>query len=257
MKKNIFLKTILGFATVAILSTLNSCSTDEQDTNVSLEEKVSGINARASVGTFDFADFDGETSSGNGGSISSRAYFNPSTTDGQFFFDVNSSGQRVFKCYAADSNRTELKEKSGKESSLSTAKDMEYIAKLESIPSLGVTVAQVHNRGDGVNRPLLRVYVENGKFYIKTTTNNPSSSTGTYSSITGPSYVSGSDYTLRIRFSSGKVLITITTTSGTISSTITPTSSWSSYSSKYYLKAGVYTEGNNVEPKLTMKAFDK
>jgi hypothetical protein len=275
MKKTNFFRAIVAFATVALLTTLNSCSTDEQDAGSNLAAKEADSNlvveetgskllakgpkttARATLGSFNFADFDGETSSGSGGTISNRAYFNPTTTDDMFYFDVDASGYRVFKCFAPKSNRTEIKEKQGLESSLSTAKDMEYIAKLESIPSLGVTVGQVHNRGSGVNRPLLRVYVYNGKFYIKTTTNNPSQSTGTYSTITGPSYTAGTDYTLRIRFSNGDVLITITTTSATLDSTITPTSSWNSYSTKYYLKAGVYTEGNDLEPKLSMKAFDK
>ena len=238
----------------------NEEALDEQELSTDGQDGVKkpGLMARASVGTFSFDDFDGETShAGAGGSIKRRAYFNPTTTDNQFYFDVNSSGQRVFKCDNEKSHRTEIKEKSGKESSLSTSKDMEYIGKLENIPNLGVTVAQVHNRGTGVKRPLLRVYVVNGKFYIKTTTNNPTLSTGTYSTITGPNYTSGSTYTLRIRFSSGNVLIDITTTSGSISPTITPTSNWSSFSTKYYLKAGVYTEGTDNDPKLTMFGFDK
>ncbi|MFB9055743.1 polysaccharide lyase family 7 protein [Mariniflexile ostreae] len=249
----------------AIMLFFMSCST-ENDSNLTTEVlpeqevllEEEDVLARASTGRFDFADFDGETTyAGAGGSISSRAYFNPTTTDNQFYFDVNSSGQRVFKCNQEKSHRTEIKEKSGKESALTTSKDMEYIGKLENIPNLGVTVGQVHNRGTGVNRPLIRVYVENGKFYIKTTTNNPTLATGTYSTITGPNYTSGSTFTLRIRFSGGNALVNITTTSGSSASTITPTPNWDGVKTKYYLKAGVYTEGNDKDPKLTMFGFDK
>lgn len=267
MKKNILFKTVLGCASVALLTIFNSCSPDgdptspivQDPTSPIVQEKTKGstITARAALAQYDFSKFDGETSSGNGGTISNRAYFNPSTTDNTTFFDVSSSGYRVFKCFAADSNRTEIKEKQGEESSITADKDMEYIAKLESIPSNGVTVAQIHNRHPDVSRPLTRVFVKNGVFYIRTTTNNPNSASGTYSTVTGPNYTSGTDYTLRIRFmSAGYAAITITTTSSTITTNITPSVNWNSYSSTYYLKAGVYTEGDNVEPKLSMKAFD-
>lgn len=259
MKKNILFKTILGCATVALLTTFNSCSTDENETssNVQAKTKGFGITARAALAQYDFSKFDGETSSGNGGTIKNRAYFDPSTTDNTTFFDVDSSGYRVFKCFAETSNRTEIKEKYGEESPITADKDMEYIAKLESIPSNGVTVAQIHNRHPDVNRPLTRVYVINGVFYIRTTTNNPNSSSGTYSTVTGPNYTSGTDYTLRIRFvNAGYATITITTTSSTITTNITPSVNWSSYSSTYYVKAGVYTGGSDVAPKLSMKAFD-
>jgi hypothetical protein len=259
MKKNISLKTILGCALAALLTIFNSCSPDENETSPTVQEKTKGfaITARAVLAQYDFSKFDGETSSGNGGTISDRAYFNPSTTDNTTFFDVATSGYRVFKCFAAASNRTEIKEKQGEESAITADKDMEYIAKLESIPANGVTVAQIHNRHPDVNRPLTRVYVENGVFYIRTTTNNPNSSSGTYSTVTGPNYTSGTEYKLRIRFmSAGYATITITTTSSTVTANITPSVNWNSYSSTYYLKAGVYTEGSNVEPKLSMKAFD-
>jgi hypothetical protein len=266
MKTKNTLTKIAYCLSITTFAFLTSCSADEvspvADEVSPVEEAHSEgleLTARASNGSFDFSHFDGETSSTSGASISKRAYFNPSTTDNTFYFDKNASNQRVFKCYRADSNRTELKEKSGKESSLNTSKDMEYIAKLENIPENGVTVAQVHNRGTGVKRPLLRIYVENGRFKMKKTKNSPTASSGTYDSVVnGPIYKSGTTFTLRVRFSNGKVLVNISTTSSTMSTkTFTPSSDWNGVSSKYYLKAGVYTEGNDKEPKLTMFGFDK
>ncbi len=59
-----------------------------------------------------------------------------------------------------DGKRTELKEAPGQERALTVPKTLSYTATIHNIPENGVTIAQVHNRGNGVLRPLVRVYID-------------------------------------------------------------------------------------------------
>ena len=189
------------------------------------------------------------------GDKSDRDSFLAADVDGQSWMDKYSSGIVMMKCLAADGHRTELKEEEGDEASLYTYKLMDYTAKLTSIPAHGVTVAQVHNRG-GVNRPLLRVYVDDDRYIkVKETNTNPAGSSSSYSTYTGPKYTSGDEFSVSIRTQNGNAYVTVTTNGTTWSQTVTPNSAWNNYSDDYYLKAGVYTEGDDKQPQLKISSF--
>jgi len=115
------------------------------------------VSESSAIDVVDFGDLEVETSwlSEDTGD---RDVFDAADVDGEEWMDVYNSGIVMMKCLASDSHRTELKEKPGIEASLNTYKMMNYTATLTSIPSHGVTIAQIHNRG-GVQRPWIRVYV--------------------------------------------------------------------------------------------------
>ncbi len=213
---------------------------------------------------FNFYSFDLETSWDNSDPKSSRAIdYNPNCVDGKGYLDQKSNGQYVFKCRSADGHRTELKEKLAR--GLYANRKMEYTAIVQNLPADGVTIAQVHNREVGnleVNRPLLRVYIDdNKKIKVKVTTNSPDNTNGTYTTLPSSSggipYTSGAEIKLAIQIYNGKIYIDVSSSSSTtkLDLTVTPSSAWDDHKENYYLKAGVYTEGNNTEPKMTMSSF--
>ena len=202
----------------------------------------------------DFGDLDVETSwiSEDKGD---RDTFDASDVDGEEWMDVYNSGIVMMKCLAADGHRTELKEKSGVEASLDTYKKMAYTATLTSIPSHGVTIAQIHNRG-GVNRPWIRVYVDADRYIkIKTTETTPDEDSSTYEEYIGPKYTSGDEFTIVVTTENGKASFDIITGGTSYNETLTPTGAWDDFENSFYLKAGVYTEGEDTQPQMKMSSF--
>jgi len=202
----------------------------------------------------DFGEFKVETS-WISGDKSDRDEFVASTIDGEEWMDVEDSGIVVMKCLALDGHRTEIKEKTGVEDSLDTYKKMNYTATLNNIPENGVTVAQIHNRG-GVNRPWIRVYIDDDKYLkIKATETTPDEDSSTYTTYTGPLYTAGSEFSIGITTQNGEATFEIITNDITYTEIITPSNDWSNYADSYYFKAGVYTEGDDVQPEMRMSAF--
>ena len=216
------------------------------------------ITTEVSTGIVDFGDLEVETSwiteeTGN------RTTFDAADVDGEEWMDVYNSGIVMMKCLAPDSHRTELKEKSNVESSLSTYKKMSYTATLTSIPSHGVTIAQIHNRG-GVQRPWIRVYVDADRYIrIKSTLTTPwqtSSEGGSeYDVWEGPKYTSGEEFSVVITTGNGEASFEITAGGETEGVILSPEEDWDDYNSDYYLKAGVYTEGDDLQPQIKFSSF--
>lgn len=186
---------------------------------------------------------------------SDRDTFLASAIDNRDWMDIYDNGNVMMTCLAGDSHRTELKENSGVEKSLSIYKKMEYTATLTNIPENGVTIAQIHNRG-GVNRPWVRVYIDDDKYIkIKATETTPDESKSTYSTYTGPLYSAGSEFSITITTQNGSASFEIKTENISYNKTLSPSSDWNNYQNHYYLKAGVYTEGDNMEPLLELNKF--
>lgn len=232
------------------ISELEVYGTPGEESDVTEEETKIVV----STGVVDFGDLDVETSwiTEDKGD---RDTFDAIDVDGEEWMDVYSSGVVMMKCLAADGHRTELKEKSGIESSLDTYKQMSYTATLTSIPSHGVTIAQIHNRG-GVTRPWIRVYVDADRYIkIKTTETTPDEDSSTYKEYTGPLYTSGDEFTVTVTTENGEAEFQITTDGTTYNETLTPTSAWDDFENDFYLKAGVYTEGDDKQPQMKMSSF--
>ena len=222
---------------------------EDDEENEEVEEVTTVTN-----GTVDFGSLEVETSwiSEDQGD---RDTFEASDVDGEEWMDVNSSGVVTMKCLAEDSHRTELKEKSGDEASLNTYKKMSYTATLVDVPENGVTIAQIHNRG-GVNRPWIRVYVDyDGYIKIKETDTTPDESKSTYTVYEGPEYNSGDEISVTVTTENKKASFKIITNGNTLNETITPSEDWDDFSDSYYLKAGVYTEGDDTEPQMEFSSF--
>lgn len=184
-----------------------------------------------------------------------RDTFGASSVDNENWMDVYDNGNVMMTCLAGDSHRTELKENSGVEKSLNIYKKMEYTATLTNIPSNGVTVAQIHNRG-GVNRPWIRVYIDDDKYIkIKATETTPDESKSTYSTYVGPLYTAENEFSIQVLIENNTASFQIITGNVTYTKSLSPSTDWNNYSNSYYLKAGVYTEGDDVEPVLEMSKF--
>lgn len=223
------------------------------------EAEVSDTSVEISENIVDFGDLEVETSwiSEDTGD---RDSFDAVDVDGEDWMDVYNSGVVMMKCLAADSHRTELKEKSGDEAVLTKYKKMYYEATLTSIPSHGVTIAQVHNRTSGIKRPWIRVYVDADRYIkIKETLTTPwqTSEEGgsTYSTWVGPKYTSGNQFSVEVLVDNGSASFEIITDGETEGTTLTPYSDWDDYSAGYYLKAGVYTEGDDLQPQIKFNSF--
>ncbi|MBU2997323.1 polysaccharide lyase family 7 protein [Cellulophaga baltica] len=204
--------------------------------------------------TIDFGDLVVETS-WISGDKSDRDQFTANDIDNEEWMDVYETGNVMMTCLAPDGHRTELKEDTGDESSLNTFKEMSYTATLNTVPENGITVAQIHNRG-GVNRPWIRVYVDDDSVLkIKETLTTPDESTSTYNTYVGPEYTAGDDYSVKITTQNGNATFVIVTNEITYTETLSPSNDWDNYTNNYYLKAGVYTEGDDIEPVLEMSSF--
>lgn len=179
-----------------------------------------------------------------------RDSFNACSVDGEAWMDKYNSGVVMMKCLAADSHRTELKEDNGWESDLSTYKRMRFTAKYTSLPEHGVTIAQVHNRDSGkkVKRPWLRLYIDADRYLkIKETLTTPDQDKSTYDTHEGLKYTSGQEITVTVWTGlSGqeKVKIHVEVGEESFQETLYLTSDWDDYVDTFYLKAGVYTEGD-------------
>jgi hypothetical protein len=247
-----YLKSTMGLLIIPLL--LTNCTTQEEaDTST---ETDSFVVTSLTSQVYQISDFYIETSWLSGENSRSTESFDSSSIDNESWYDKNSSGYYTMKSLATDGNRTEWKEK--EESSMVNNKSITYQAKVESIPENGVTIAQIHNRGNGVNRPFLRVFIDDDrKIKIKVTTNNPSNDDGTYTEYTGSTYSQGSTFNLSITYNGSSATVDVTDSSGStiINETVTPSNSWNNYSSTYYFKAGVYTEGDDKQPKITFNYF--
>lgn len=154
----------------------------------------------------------------------------------------------------ADGKRTELKEAPGQERGLTVPKTLSYTAAIHNIPENGVTIAQVHNRGDGVMRPLVRVYIDND-LKVKYKLADDPDSASVYTTITGPLYIEGDIINVTVTLENGTASFLTTTTSGSVEETFIPSGNWLPYANSFYLKAGVYTEGNDTRPEIHFSEF--
>jgi len=238
---------------IASLLTVTSCSNDENelegDNLATTNESSKTSGATCSGSDVDFGDLKVETS-WISNDKSDRDTYDACGVDGEIWMDKYSDGRVMLKCLSGDGHRTELKEDTGDEASLNNYKKIKFTGKYTSIPEHGVTIAQIHNRNSSVKRPWIRVYIDSDRIVrIKETETTPNKDSSDYSTYDGPKYTSGASMTIQVWTGiSGKSEgnVSIETGGNSYNKTLTPSSDWSSYSSDYYLKAGVYTEGDNT-----------
>lgn len=191
--------------------------------------------------------------------ISKKDTYNACSIDDESWMDKYNNGVVMMKCLKEDGHRTELKENVGNESALSTYRQMMFTAKYTSIAENGLTIAQIHNRGADVKRPWFRVYIDDDLYIkVKETETTPTESSSEYTTYTGPKYTSGQDISITITTGvDGKeeAIVGIETVEENWSQLLSPNSSWSTKSTSYYLKAGVYTEGNDTTPIVEYSSF--
>lgn len=261
-----FTKPLKTCVLLICLSFFGSCETGEVDENNDLElenltfsKDLLLTNGGSCSTNVNFEDLVVETSwiSGDKGD---RDTFGACGVDNESWMDKATNGNFTFKCLAPDGHRTELKEEVGDESSLTKYKRMKFTAVYNNVPSHGVTIAQIHNRGTNVKRPWLRLYIDSdGKFKIKETETTPTQSTSTYSTYTGMAYSSGQlvDITIWTGVSGQEnAKIRVDYNGARFEKSLVAAADWGSFMSDFYLKAGVYTEGEDKQAKVTYSEFE-
>ncbi|MDO5969108.1 polysaccharide lyase family 7 protein [Flavivirga aquimarina] len=249
------MKNFLKLKTSVLLLIIMGCSVDEGKTPEQMEAvnlKPENLSAKTSGGfcgpNVDFEDLVVETS-WISGSTGNRSTFGACGVDNESWMDKYNDGIVMMKCLSGKGHRTELKENTGDESSLSTSKTMTFTAKYTNIAKNGISIAQIHNRGSGIKRPWIRLYIDDDRYIrIKETETNPTGSSSSYSTYTGPKYTSGNVITVTVKTGlsgQSKAEVKVQTNGNSWTKTLSPSSAWSSKSNTYYLKAGVYTEGND------------
>ena len=212
-------------------------------------------------GTFELGEFGIETSSSCSSSTSTTTNSDTELNDGEKYtkngldYYERDGDEYILTSCDQDGRRTEWKQSS--KFALSNSRKMSYNAKFEDYPSDGVTIAQVHNRGDA-GRPLLRAEIAHGKIEFVIVDTYVKNSGNSYT-IVGPSYTEGSYLDLSLEAGSDKIIAKVTTTSGSKTVTYTKTNSdvkkkinskWfeSGVKNDFYFKAGVYNDsGNNSD----------
>lgn len=255
--KKITLNVGLSFLVIFIL--LGSCTTEGVNGEILTSETESLKTSKGGCSTIlDFSDLDVETSWVSGNKYD-REQYAACGLDNEEWMDKYTDGRFMLKCLKEDGQRTELKEATGDEANLSDYKRMRFTAKFSNIPSHGVTIAQIHNRADGVKRPWLRLYLDGDKtFKIKETETNPTGSSSTYTTYAGMEYSVNEEVEITIWTGlSGqeKAKIRVDYNGTRFQETLYPSSAWSNFENDYYLKAGVYTEGADIEAKVIYSAF--
>lgn len=222
-------------------------------------------------GTFDLSEFGIETSSSCSSSTSTSTISDTELNNGEKYtkngldYYKRSGSSYILTSCDQDGRRTEWKQST--KFPLSSSRKMSYTAKFNNYPSDGVTIAQVHNRGDA-KRPLLRAEIAHGKIEFVIVDTYVKNSGSSYTTV-GPNYTEGSYLDLSLEVGSDKIIAKVTTTSG--SKTVTYTKNNSSNIRKinnkwfengvkndFYFKAGVYNDSgnNNDKPVGTFTEFD-
>jgi len=189
-----------------------------------------------------------------------REEFGACGVDDEIWMDKYNDGRFMLKCLAADGHRTELKEGVGYESNLKQYRKMVFTGKFSNLPNHGVTIAQIHNRAQGIKRPWLRLYIDSDrKFKIKSTETTPNEAKSTYTTYEGMLYTQNTDVTITIWTGIAgqeKAKIRIDYNGMRFQQNLVPSVAWENFSEYFYLKAGVYTEGEDKEAKVTYSKFD-
>ena len=139
-------------------------------------------------------------------------------------------------------------------------KTLKYEASVTDIPENGVTIAQLHNRGSGVKRPYIRVFIDNDrKIKIKETTNDLTNSSGQWDETPDEDtlpYTAGDKFKVQLTVDNGTLNVKVETNDGTLEQDFTPNVTNNDYDDTYYFKAGVYTEGDDTEPVIRFYSFE-
>lgn len=226
--------------------------------NESNDDSSSFINTND--GSFDLSLYDIESSSHLSSSTSTSTTTESDATDTSVFDEwfTSSNGDYYLKSASHDGKRTEWKENG--QSSLYDDKTLKYEASVTDIPENGVTIAQLHNRGSGVKRPYIRVFIDNDrKIKIKETTNDLTNSSGQWDETPDEDtlpYTAGDKFKVQLTVDNGTLNVKVETNDGTLEQDFTPNVTNNDYDDTYYFKAGVYTEGDDTEPVIRFYSFE-
>lgn len=161
-----------------------------------------------------------------------------------FYLDGN---RMVLKNDDDEFDRTELRQT--EDLSLGTWSRMRFKANLEDLPDGdGITFAQIHNDAGGVSgivkRPLVKIYVRNGRIYAGVNSNYGDGS-NTVETFDIVSYTEGVNVIVTVILrSDGNVKIQVKKWKKTYSITFTPDDNWndSEVKGQFYFKTGLYSQ---------------
>ncbi len=180
--------------------------------------------------------------------------FESGQPDDEYFYSSNNGTILNLKCQLEKGRRTEFKQSS--EGSLTTPSRMEFEAVYLDIPTEGITIAQVHNRGGSSNKPFFRLELHNDELETVVRRDPEVSSSDTEFDKDFYSFVNGANYNaepLKIIIEKGNGVVHLIVAQGgqtLIDDTYSPEvgTNWiedNGIANGYYLKAGIYNPAAN------------
>ena len=180
--------------------------------------------------------------------------FESGQPDDEYFYSSNNGTILNLKCQLEKGRRTEFKQSS--EGPLTTPSRMEFEAVYLDIPTEGITIAQVHNRGGSSNKPFFRLELHNDELETVVRKDPEVSSSDTEFDKDFYSFVNGANYNaepLKIIIEKGNGVVHLIVEQGgqtLIDDTYSPETgtNWiddNGIANGYYLKAGVYNPAAN------------
>ncbi len=243
---------------------LANCSADQSLVDIT-DELTDTTLISGSLSNFDLGDLQIEeswyTTINNSGTYSTTSHDIDlsNTIDEEYFYENSAGTQLNLKCKAENGRRAEFKEPTGGEGPLTEYRKIDFTAAYYNIPENGVTIAQVHNRGDGGGKPLFRLELEaNGT--LKTVLRDLPNGTSTTNTNIIHNFIYDEGSSIRIILKKYNDLIYLKirqNNSWIINTTFEAPDAWNENDVKdyYYLKAGVYTEGDDVQARVKYKKF--
>lgn len=188
---------------------------------------------------------------------------NSGACDVDFF--TRCGNQMVLSSTGGVDDRTELKLPSAYNQSLNNYSQMRFTAQIVDIPSSsisskqnkGVTIAQIHNRGTNVERPLARIDIAGYRKKVRATFAHGYKKTDGDTSIDLLDYDEGDSMYVRLRINSDGNAISLYVrnfTQNIIESgtwVIDDGSNWFNKTSTFYYKTGVYQQLAGEEPSIS------
>ncbi|MUU79196.1 polysaccharide lyase family 7 protein [Winogradskyella endarachnes] len=178
-----------------------------------------------------------------------------------YFYMEDNEEELNLVCQLDKGRRAELKQTT--EGPLTSYSKMEFEGIYYNIPSEGMTIAQVHNRGGNSNKPFFRLELHNHK--LETVIRKDpevSSSETTFSKIDFP-FVDNGNYTqfpLNVTLEKNNGVVSIRVMQGDVvivdeDFEADPTTNWvndTGISNGYYLKAGLYNAATTHTENITL-----
>lgn len=243
------------FISLLLTVSITSCSVEEEELSSTeiLTSESSSDQTAAQLFPSLANKFKLESTWGNG---TTEIEYWVSQTKG--FFYTNQWDRLIMKCQGIEGARTEVKEIGNH--SIWDNHVLYYKGQISGLTSTDneLTIGQIHNHDNGSNvnntvqRPLLRVYIVDGRMSAKLARTpygeTSDLTTADYGTQTGPLFANNNSYEIKLKILGNRqvqAFMKNTTTGASQTRTFWVPTAWSDHYDSFYFKAGLYNDGGN------------